>query len=123
MKFAPCLATLFLLMCSPANAYELETGSITICDTQKQVERFVELFDESPQAAMSAVNAEENNPNACAEVDISYVPGPKLGVARSRSHAFQIMPIVVVDVKTPGGYRPVKPAMFFTVVEVKEFAV
>ena len=123
MKSALCLATLFLLMCTPAHAYEVETGSITICDTQKQMERFVQLFDENPQAAMSAVNAEENNPNACAEVDVSYVPGPKLGVARSRSHAFQVMPIVVVGANTPGGYRPVKPAMFFTVVEVKEFAV
>jgi hypothetical protein len=123
MKFAPCLATLFFLMCLPGHAYEVETGSITICDTQKQVERLVQLFDENPQVAMSAVNAEENNPNACAEVDVSYVPGPQLGMARSRSHAFQIVPIVVVGAHTPGGYRLVKPALFFTLVEVKEFAV
>jgi hypothetical protein len=45
--------------------------SWTICDTQKQVERFVQLFDENPQAAMSAVNAEENDPNAYAQVDVS----------------------------------------------------
>jgi hypothetical protein len=44
-------------------------------------------------------------------------------MARSRSHAFQIVPIVVVGANTPGGYRPVNPALFFTLVEVKEFAV
>ena len=60
MKSAMCLTTLFLLMCTPAHAYELETGSITICDTQKQMERFVQLFDGNPQAAMSAVNTEED---------------------------------------------------------------
>jgi hypothetical protein len=59
----------------------------------------------------------------CAEVDVSYVQGPKFSMARSRSHAFQIVPIVVVGANTPGGYRPVKPALFFTLVEVKEFAV
>ena len=123
MKSAMWLATLFFLTCLPGHAYEVETGSITICDTQKQVERFVHLFDENPQVAMSAVNAEENNPNACAEVDVSYVPGPQLGMARSRSHAFQIVRIVVVGANTPGGYRPVKPAIFFTLVQVKEFAV
>ena len=59
----------------------------------------------------------------CAQVDVSYVQGPKLSMARSRSHAFQIVPIVVVGANVPGGYRPIKPAIFFTVVEVKEFAV
>ena len=123
MKSAMCLATLFFLTCLPGHAYEVETGSITICDTQKQVERFVQLFDEDPQVAMNTVNAEENDPNACAQVDVSYVQGPKLSMARSRSHAFQIVPIVVVGANVPGGYRPIKPAIFFTVVEVKEFAV
>ena len=123
MKSAMCLATLFFLTCLPGHAYEVETGSITICDTQKQVERFVQLFDEDPQVAMSAVNAEENNPNACAEVDVSYVPGPQLGVARSRSHAFQIIPIVVFGVNMPARFQAVKPRLFFTLVEVKEFAV
>ena len=90
MKSAMWLATLFFLTCLPGHAYEVETGSITICDTQKQVERFVQLFDENPQVAMSAVNAEENNPNACAEVDVSYVQAPNWawpGADRMRSRS------------------------------------
>jgi hypothetical protein len=72
---------------------------------------------------MSAVNAEENDPNACALADIAYVQGHRLGVARSRSHAFQIVPILVVGTSMSVGYRPVTPALFFALVEVKEFAV
>src|SRR3954453_9427530 len=123
MKSALCIAMLSLSVCLPAHAYEVETGAVMICDTEKQVERFVELFNGNQQIAARAVNSEENNPNACAIVDVSYVRGPKLDTARNRSQAFQIIPIVVVGVSTANGYAPVKPALFFTPVEVKEFAV
>jgi hypothetical protein len=123
MKSTLRLAILLSLTCLPANAYETETGSVMICDTEKQVERFVQFFDGSPQGAISAVNAEENDPNACAMADAAYVQGPPLGIMRSKSDAFQIVPIVVVGVNTSSGYRPVKAALFFTLVKVKEFAV
>ena len=123
MRSVLSLAMLSLLMCLPAHAYAVETGAILICDTQQQVERYVQLFDGNPQVAISAVNTEESNPNACAMVDVAYAQGPQLGMARSSSHAFQIIPIVVVGVNAPSGYRPVNPAHFFTLVEVKEFAV
>ena len=83
----------------------------------------MQLFDENPQVAISAVNTEENYPSALRRGRcFVYVQGSKLGMARSGSRAFQIVP-VVVRANTPGGYRPVKPALFFTLVEVKEFAV
>ena len=107
----------------PAQAHEVETGKVLVCDTQKQVERFVTLFDGNAQAAISAVNAEEQDPTACAVVDIAYVSGPQLGIARSRTEAFQIVPIIVVGVNTPAGLRPTSPGAFFTLVKVKEYAV
>jgi methyl coenzyme M reductase subunit C len=123
MKSALSIAILSLSICLPAHAYEVQTGAVMICDTQKQVERFAEIFDGNQQIAIRAVNSEENKPNACAIVDVSYVAGPKLGMARGPSHAFQVMPIVVVGVSTESGYAPVKPVLFFMPVEVKEFAV
>src|SRR5262249_1525065 len=123
MKSILRFAFLSLLACAPAYAYEVETGSVLICDTQRQVERFVQLFDGNQQLAISAVNTEEHNPNACAMVDAAYVLGPQLGLARSRSHAFEITSVVVVGPATPRGYRSVKPAIFFTPVSLKEFAV
>jgi hypothetical protein len=123
MKTALIVAILSLITCLPAHAYETETGAVMICDTQKQVERYVQVFDGNPRAAIRAVNTEENDPNACALTDVSYVQGPDAGMARSSSHAFRIVPIVVFGVNTSSGYAPVKPALFFTPVEIKEISV
>jgi hypothetical protein len=123
MKTALIVPILSLVTCLPAHAYETETGAVMICDTQKQVERYVQVFNGNPQAAILAVNMEENDPNACALVDVSYVQGPDVGMARSSSHAFWIVPIAVVGVNTSRGYAPVKPGLFFTPVEIKELSV
>jgi len=123
MKTALIVPILSLVTCLPAHAYETETGAVMICDTQKQVERYVQIFDGNPRAAIRAVNTEENDPNACALADVSYVQGPDVGMARSSSHAFRIVPIAVVGVSTSSGYAPVKPALFFTPVEIKELPV
>ena len=123
MKTALIVAILSLVTCLPALAYETETGAVTICDTQKQVERYVQVFDGNPRAAIHLVNTEENDPNACALADVAYVQGPDVGMARSSSHAFRIVPIVVVGVSRSSGYAPVKPGLFFTPVEIKELAV
>jgi hypothetical protein len=109
-SLALALATLALTICLPAHAHEIETDTVLICDTQKQVERYAQLFDGNEQVAIRAVNSEENDPNACALVDVSYVQGPDVGMARSSSHAFRIVPIVVVGVNTSRGYGPVTPA-------------
>jgi len=123
MKTALIVAILSSVPCLPAQAYETETGAVMICDTQKQVERYVQVFDGNPRAAIRAVNTEENDPNACALVDVSYVQGPDVSMARSSSHAFRIVPIAVVGVSTSSGSTPVKPALFFTPVEIKELSV
>jgi hypothetical protein len=123
MKAALVVAVLLPLIGLPAKAYEVESGAVTICDTQGQVERYVQLYDGKPEMAIGAVNTEEHNPTACALVNVSYVQGPELGIVRGREHAFQIMPIVVVGVNTPNGYRRAPPALFFTPVKIVEFAV
>ena len=123
MKPTLILAIQLLTTCLPAHAYESENGAVMICDTQKQVERYVQVFDGNARAAIRAVNNEENDPNACALTDISYVQGDEVGVARSSSYAFRIVPIVVVGVRTSNGFAPVRPALFFTPVQIRELAV
>jgi hypothetical protein len=123
MKPALCVTMLSLLMSLPAQAYEVETGPVMLCDTQKQAERVVQLFNGSQEAAISAVNAEERNPSACAVVEVAYVQGDPLGIARTMSDAFRITPVAVVAMKTPAGFQQVAPAVFFTLVKVKEFAI
>jgi hypothetical protein len=123
MKTALILPILTLTTSLPAHAYETETGAVMICDTRKQIERYVQVFDGNPRAAIRAVNIDENDPNACALADVTYVQGPDVGMARSSSHAFRIVPIAVVGVNTSSGSTPVKPALFFTPVEVRELSV
>jgi hypothetical protein len=120
---ALALAALALMICLPAHTHEIETGAVLICDTEKQVERYAQLFDGNQQVAIRAVNTEENTPNACALVDVAYVQGPHLSMARSSSYAFRIAPLVVVGVNTSHAYESVAPALFFTPVEINELAV
>ncbi len=110
-------------MGAPAQAHEIETGPVLICDTQEQVERFVQVFEGNQQLAINTVNVEEHDPNACTVADVAFVLGPQLGVARNQSHAFQIWGIAVIGVTTRNGYQPVKPSLYFTPVNLKEFAV
>lgn len=66
MKSILRIAILSFIACVPARAYEAETGAVTVCDTQQQVERLVQLFQGDAQVALRAVNLEEHNPSACA---------------------------------------------------------
>jgi hypothetical protein len=119
LAFVLPLMSVFISL--PAQAYELETGTITLCDTQKQVERLAQLFDGDLKVAVGAINTEEHNPNACGTADVAYVQGPEIGVARSGSHAFRIVPVVVVAADDAAGYQATKPALFFTLVEIEEY--
>jgi len=121
-KHTLSLALSLFLMCAPAHAYEVETGPVLICDTQEQVERFVQAFDGNQGLAINTVNVEEHDPNACGVVNVTYVLGPQVGVARSQAHAFEITVVAVIGVITPNGYQPTKLSLYFTPVSLKEFA-
>jgi hypothetical protein len=71
-------------------------GANVVCDTQSQVERFVALFSGDAQAAIDGVNAEEQNPTACALINVAYLRGPHIGMARNGDNAFEIVRILVV---------------------------
>ena len=49
--------------------------------------------------------------------------GDPLGIERTISHAFRITPVAVVAMKTPAGFKQIAPAVFFTPVKVREYAV
>jgi len=104
---------------------EVDTGQIMICDTQKQVERFVTFshITGSAGSAIKAVNTEAANPTACGIVDAAYLPGAAVDIKRTATEAFEIVPIIVVATGTPEGMRPTAPALFFTLVKINEVAV
>jgi hypothetical protein len=117
--FTALLATLVALS---AQASEVETGTVMICDTQKQAERLGQVFDGKPEAAISTVNLEVSDPNACGLANVAYVQGKLLGTVRSKSQAFHVVPIIVVGVNTPFGLRPVNSVVYFTLVKVEELS-
>jgi len=122
-RLVPLLALLAAPFCVPAHASDYEVGASLVCDTQGQVERFVALFSGDAQAAIQVVNAEEANPNACAIMNVAYLRGMQVGMARHGENAFEIVHILVVGVETGDGILPVRPAAYFSLFEVKEYGV
>jgi hypothetical protein len=116
-------ATLAVPFCAPAQASDYEVGATLVCDTQEQVERFAALFTGDAQTAIRLVNADERNPAACALMNIAYMRGAQVGMARHGEHAFEIIRILVVGVESGNGIRPTRPARYFSLFGVKEYAV
>jgi len=122
-RFVPVLALLFTPFCAPAQAADYEVGASLVCDTQAQVERFVALFSGDAKAAIRVVNAEEQNPSACAMVKVAYMRGPQITMARNGDSAFEIARILVLGVETEDGIQAVRPAVYFSLFGVKEYAI
>ncbi|SRR6266566_4257778 len=126
MSFVMRLVLLFALLtalCRSAQAWDYEVGASLICDTRAQVERFAALFSGDAPAAIRAVNTEEQNPSACAIMNVAYVRGARIGMARHDDNAFEIVRILVVGIATNNGIRSVRPAAYFSLFEVKEYAI
>ena len=123
MKHALYLALLSLIIFSPARAQQYEHGTALLCDTQRQVERYVALFNGEEQSAIKAVNSEEQNPTACALEIVTFIRGPELGTARNKESAFHFVRILVVGVETPSGLRSIRPSAYFSAFKVVEYDV
>ena len=124
IRLIPLLFALLLSPFSaPAQAADYEVGASLVCDTQAQVERFVTLFTGDAQAAIRIVNAEERNPGACAIMNIAYMRGQQIGMVRHDGSTFEIVRILVVGIATEDGIRAVRPAVYFSLFSIKEYAV
>jgi hypothetical protein len=136
MSFAARIVPLLALLAAPLSApafasdniaaeiaSDYEVGTSLVCDTRSQVERFVALFAGDAKAAVGAVNAEAHDPTACALVNVAFVRGAQIGMARHGDNAFEIVRILVVGVDTASGIQAVRPAAYFSLFSVKEYAV
>jgi hypothetical protein len=81
------------------------------------------LFAGDAQSAIRVVNAEEHNPSACAIVNVAYIRGTQIGMARHGDTAFEIVRILVVGVETEDGVQQVRPTVYFSLFGVTEYAV
>jgi hypothetical protein len=118
--YALCVAALSLMLSTPAHAHRIEVGTGVFCDTQRQVERFVAVFNGDARAALNVVNAEEKDPTACVFGTIAYIRGPEVATARSRSGTYHIVEVLVVGFLTEAGFRAAGPAASFSIEKVDE---
>jgi hypothetical protein len=89
--------TLFsLLLCAPVRAQDkggmgeqsVEFSDVVVCGTQEQVERYVALYHGDKDAAVCAVDREENDPRACGVASAAFVRGHQMATARAETMAF-----------------------------------
>jgi hypothetical protein len=118
LLFCLCLVTPAAAGDAP-NA-NIQIGTTIICDTQKQMERFVVLFDGDFVTAMDKVNAEENNPTACIGATMAYVQGNELSKAKGTKGTYNIIRVLVLGITTPMGFQAIQPAAFFSIVKSEE---
>ena len=126
MNFTIRLALLLAFLaalCAPARAADYGVGTSLLCDTREQAERFVALFNGDAEAAVVAVNAEEQDPSACALMNVAYLRGSQIAMARHGDHAFEIVRILVVGIPTETDVKPVRPAAYFSLFGVKEYSI
>jgi hypothetical protein len=114
------VAALSVFLCAPSRAQTIEVGSGIFCSTQEQMERFVAHFDGDETTAISAVNAEENDPTACVYGTVAFFRGPEIETARNKSGAYHIVKVVIVGALTEAGFQAVAPAASFSVESVDE---
>jgi hypothetical protein len=133
MSFAVRFASLLALVApicisahaenAPVLGIDYEVGTSLVCDTRGQVERFVALYSGDMKDTIKLVNAEEHDPTACALANVAFVRGTELGTARHGDDAFQVVHILIVGVSTDNGVQAVRPAAYYSLFRIKEFAV
>lgn len=116
-----------LLICFPvgANAQErkqsLEVGVGLICNSEAQVERYLALHvaDQPPDAAIQLVNAEAQDPNACALAAIAFVRGEQGKAVKTPSGVMKITQVTIIGAQTPAGWQRVPPLVQYTAIYEK----
>ena len=109
-----------MLACLPVRAeeemeFDIDIDTKLVCDTQKQVERFVSLFAGDVGAALHAVNSEQESPTACDITTIAYVPGDDVATAKGPCGHFRVVKILLIGVLTEDeGFLFTVPAPYFT---------
>lgn len=120
MKAALKLVLLSVFLLGPARANEIEIGTGVICNTQRQVQKFLAFNEADPQTAVRAVNDEERDPAACGVASLAFVRGHSAITVRTKDATFQITNILVVGLVTDDGVRSVAPSVQFYPFKIDE---
>jgi len=126
MKSALCIALLSLPLslsvCLPAHAYEVQTGAVMICERTSRPSDSWNCSMETSRLQRVPSTPRRTTPWP-ARLWNSLTYRAQAGRGQEQVACVPDHPIVVVGIHTAGGSASVAPRVFFTVVEVKEFAV
>ena len=105
---------------SAQTAGQFAIGHGVVCDTQKQIERYLALYKEHsrPEIAVQTVNAETENPTACHISWIAFIPGQIIGSVEVSDGVMRVTQIVVLVKKTERGWIRETPRPQYTAVFV-----
>jgi hypothetical protein len=120
MKTILVMASLMVLLLAPAHGREIEVGSELVCDTARQVEKYIAFNEDDSRTAVRAINDEENNPTACGVANIAFLRGHNTTTVRTRRATFQITDILVIGVITDDGVQYIAPAVQFSLFKIDE---
>jgi len=113
---------LALFQASPAQAADVETGIAPVCDTRQQVERLASLMAYSTKSAVQTVNTEAEDPHACGIANLAYLRGARAGTVHTQEATFEIVEVLVVGTVSETGVKPIKPAVYFSLLKIDERA-
>ena len=106
-----------LLLGAPALSDEISLdrnkvhiGSGVICDTQDEVQRFVNLMaDKDAGGALQTVNRETENPLACGMATVAFRAGKEHGEVRNSKGSYKILEIEVIAGTANGSWHMIVP--------------
>lgn len=116
------LVLVAFLLSFPAagKAQEAQIGTGLVCDTARQVERFVSLLKDNARDALAAVNSEAGDPDACVVGTIVFVAGKGGAQIPHENGPFKVVEVLVLGLGTPSGLRQIQPVVWYTVIKVDE---
>lgn len=111
LSVAPLLLAFSL---SGARAAEVHQGQGIACDTQAQVEKYVQIADQAD--ALHQVNAEK--PTACAILNIMFIEGAEVSRVSNAQGFYRVINVLVIGVVLPQGVRQVPPLEQYILVRI-----
>jgi hypothetical protein len=120
MKAALKLVFLSIFLIGSARGAEVEIGTGLVCNTRKQVQKFLAFNEADPQTAVRAVNDEERDPTACGMANLAFVRGHNAIIVRTKDATFQITDILVIGLVADDGVKSVGPSVQFCLFKIDE---
>jgi hypothetical protein len=85
--------------------FDVDVATTIVCDTQKQVERFVEQFDGNFKKALDAINTGQEGVPPCGMATVAYIPGEEVSKLKGPCGEFRVVEVLVLGVLTEDGFQ------------------